>query len=72
MAISGSLLRELRRVAGVSIQEAAAHIGTSFTTLQKTECGYTTLTPERMGSLQRFYRGRIGDRLKGVSAALKE
>src|SRR5258708_31192444 len=65
-----SRLRELRELARVTIQDAAAVVGVSYTCLWNVEHGYSKLTDRQVQLLQDFYVPKINERPKHVSRSL--
>jgi transcriptional regulator with XRE-family HTH domain len=65
-----SRLRELRELARVTIQDAAAVVGVSCTRLWKVEHDYSKLTDRQIELLEAFYAPKVNERLKRVSRSL--
>jgi hypothetical protein len=65
-----NVLGELRGVAGLSLQVAAAHAEISTNTLWKYELGYGKLLPEQEVFLRQLYNERIKARLERVTSAI--
>jgi hypothetical protein len=64
-------LRELRELGRVTIMEAAALIGVSYTALWNAEHGFSKLTDQQVEVLEAFYAPRASERIKLISRALK-
>jgi hypothetical protein len=64
-------LRQLRELARVTIMEAAALIGISYTSLWNVEHGFSKLTDQQVEVLESFYAPKCSERLKLISKALK-
>jgi transcriptional regulator with XRE-family HTH domain len=63
-------LRELRELARVTIQDAAAEIGVSYASFWNAERGYRKLKDHQLELLEAFYAQKINERLKAVSRSL--
>jgi len=66
----GTRLRELRELARVTIQDAAAVVSVSYTSLWNVEHGYSKLTDQQIELLEALYAPKINERLKRLSKSL--
>ena len=63
-------LKEMRALANVTLQEAAAHVGIAYSTVWQAERGYARLKPEQEATLTRFYYAQVQERLARVVEVL--
>jgi hypothetical protein len=63
-------LRELRELARVTIQDAAALVGISYTSLCNYELGHGKLSDGQIEVLEAFYSPKVAERLNAVSRSL--